>query len=109
MTADDVAPWVDLYRASVQDAPVSILDHAILAAASRQSAARRNARRVRGASLVGVIALVLTATAWQLRHPVRESRQGRTDFGLHEVATLRYLLDAGTYPDIGPESIEGAP
>lgn len=109
MTGDSVASWVDRYRASVEDTPTPVLDQIVLEAAARRSEAQRSTRRLREAYFVGAFVVLSAATAWQLRDRAADSSGATMDFGRHEVSTLRYLLDVGTYSDIGPRPIDGEP
>jgi hypothetical protein len=108
MADEDQGFVLDRYRAGVEDVPGSDLDETILAAARRQSAARRAVRRTYAALFVAAFAAIATSLAWRSQQ-VRDTQSRVADYGKSEGAARSYLLNVTTsqYSEAG--SAEGAP
>jgi hypothetical protein len=107
MTNEGQSSLVDRYRACAEEVPASELDRTILAAARRQSAVRRFARRTRIAFFVAAFAAI--AVSLLSSHQLNVTQTRVADYGKSEGATRSYLLDATTPPYSGAGISEGAP
>lgn len=108
MTHEGHSSLVDRYRAAVEEVPASDLDQIILAAARRQSAVRRFARRTRIAFFITAVAATAISLSWR-SHQLNVAQTRVADEGKSEGATRSYLLNATTPPYSGAGIAEGAP
>jgi hypothetical protein len=108
MTNEGRSSLVDRYRASAEEVPASNVDQTILAAARRQSAVRRFARRARIACLVTAVAAIAISLAWR-SNQLNATQIRVADYGKNEGTTRSYLLNPTTLPNSGPGIAEGAP
>lgn len=96
------------YRACVEEVSASHLDRTILAAARRQSAAQRFARRTRFAFFLTAFAAIAIGLSWRSQQ-LRVDQNRTADYGRSEGAARFYLLNATTPGYTGPGIAEGAP
>lgn len=108
MTDDSMTPWVLQYRASVGDTPTPALDQTVLAAAGRHSARRRAMRQIKGASFIGIFAMLAISAVWHVRQP-GSNPYTATDYGRFEGISLRYLQEVQTHQFTGFGVAEGRP
>jgi hypothetical protein len=105
---DGTTPWVLQYRASVGDTPTPALDQTILAAAGRHSARRRTVRNIKGASFIGIFAMLAISAVWHVR-PLGSYPHTATDYGRFEGISRRYLQEVQTHQFNGYGVAEGRP
>jgi hypothetical protein len=105
---DATTPVITRYRASVEDVATPILDQVIMAAAGRQAARRRFARRAGEAFFVAALAVIGIGVAWHAHQSnTNRSTSTVTNYGMIEGLTRPYLLQVGGTQYSGPGLNEG--
>lgn len=108
MTSEEQRSLVDRYRTCVEEVPPCDVDQTILAAARRQSAIRRSARRMRIAFLGAAVAAIAISFTWKSQQLIVTQTRG-ADYGKTEGTARSYLLNATTPPYSGAGITEGTP
>ena len=108
MTNEEHDSLLDRYRACVEDVPSSHLDQTLLAAAHRQSAVHRFARRTQSAVFIAVFAAIAVSLTWR-SHQLNAAQSRAADYGKSEGAARYYLLNVTAPQYAGPGIAEGAP
>ena len=108
MTHEEHDFLLDRYRACAEEIPSADLDRTILAAAQRQAAVHRFARRTRSAVFIAACAAIAISLAWR-SHQLNLAQNRAADYGKSEGAARYYLLNVTAPQYAGPGIAEGAP